>query len=74
MKKWLLYHQGYFCPRFSTTIGPVQPYVLADLYKWLEAHSGLSHPFATTAATNHTVANMTSLSTNTTSNSTSSGK
>jgi uncharacterized protein len=33
--------------RWSTTFGPIQPYVLADLYAWLEAHSGLSHPFIT---------------------------
>jgi len=25
--------------------GPIEPYVLADLYRWLEAHSGLSHPY-----------------------------
>jgi hypothetical protein len=30
--------------------GPIEDYVLADLYAWLEAHSGLSHSFATTAA------------------------
>jgi uncharacterized protein len=27
--------------------GPIEPYVLADLYAWLEAHSGLSHYIAT---------------------------
>jgi uncharacterized protein len=42
----------------------IEQYVLADLYGWLEAHSGLSHSFAATAATSH-IANMTSLSTNT---------
>jgi len=67
-------HHFFPSSEWSTGIGPIEPYVLADLYTWLEAHSGLSHPFATTAATNHTAANMTSLSTNTTSNSTSSGK
>jgi hypothetical protein len=51
--------------RWSTTFGPIQPYVLADLYAWLEAHSGLSRPFAASAASN--IANMTSLSTNTSS-------
>ncbi|HZI72393.1 MAG TPA: hypothetical protein VFD60_14660 [Nitrososphaeraceae archaeon] len=25
--------------------GPFQQYVLADLYAWLEAHSGFSHPY-----------------------------
>jgi uncharacterized protein len=58
--------------------GPIEDYVLADLYAWLEAHSGLSHPFATTtttatAATSHT-AKMTSFSSNTTSNSSSRSK
>ncbi len=26
-------------------IGPIEDYALADLYSWLEAHSGLSHPY-----------------------------
>jgi pimeloyl-ACP methyl ester carboxylesterase len=30
--------------------GPIEPYVLADLYAWLESHSGLSHSYVTTAA------------------------
>jgi hypothetical protein len=34
-----------------TGIGPIEPYVLADLYAWLEAHSGLSHSVATTTST-----------------------
>jgi len=33
--------------RWFTEIGPIQQYVLADLYSWLEAHSGF---------TNHTTA------------------
>ncbi len=28
--------------------GPIEPYVLADLYSWLEAHSGLSYPYTAT--------------------------
>ena len=28
--------------------GPIEPYVLADIYSWLEAHSGLSHPYVAT--------------------------
>jgi dienelactone hydrolase len=34
-----------FCPssQWSTGNGPFEPYVLADLYAWLAAHSGLSH-------------------------------
>jgi pimeloyl-ACP methyl ester carboxylesterase len=31
--------------------GPIEPYVLADLYAWLESHSGLSHPYITTTST-----------------------
>jgi pimeloyl-ACP methyl ester carboxylesterase len=31
--------------------GPIEDYALADLYAWLEAHSGLTHSFATTATT-----------------------
>jgi hypothetical protein len=33
-----------------TGIGPIEPYVLADLYAWLQAHSGLSHSYVTTPA------------------------
>lgn len=29
----------------------IEPYVLADLYSWLEAHSGLSHPYVTAMST-----------------------
>jgi uncharacterized protein len=67
-------HQFYPSSQWLTSVGPIQPYVLADLYSWLESRSGLSHSFATTttsAATSHT-ANMTSLSTNTTSSNSSS--
>jgi uncharacterized protein len=35
----------------------IEQYVLADIYSWLEAHSGLSHSYVTTAATSHTTAN-----------------
>jgi Serine aminopeptidase, S33 len=34
-------------------IGPIQQYVPADLYAWLEAHSGLSHSYATITTTSH---------------------
>ena len=42
----------YFIPHASDSLTnrPIEPHVLADLYAWLEAHSGLSHSFATTAA------------------------
>ena len=44
-------HVFYPSSRWETGIGPIQQYVLADLYSWLEAHSGLSHSFASTAST-----------------------
>ena len=48
--------------------GPIEQYVLADIYAWLEAHSGLSHSYVTTTAS--TIgANTSSLNTNTTSHS-----
>jgi hypothetical protein len=28
--------------------GPIEPYVLADLYAWLQAHAGFSHPYIAT--------------------------
>jgi pimeloyl-ACP methyl ester carboxylesterase len=52
--------------------GPIEQYVLADLYGWLEAHSGLSHSFATTTTT--IGANTSSVSTNSTYPSSSSSK
>jgi len=30
--------------------GPIPEYVLADLYSWLEAHSGLTDSYVTTSA------------------------
>ena len=55
--------------------GPIEDYALADLYAWLEAHSGLSHSLATiTNTTSHMAANMATFSTNTTSKSFSSSK
>jgi len=40
--------------------GPIQQCVLADIYAWLEAHSGLAHSYVNTAATSHTGTNTTS--------------
>ena len=37
-------HAFYPSSQWFTEIGPVPPYVLADLYVWLEAHSGLTQP------------------------------
>ena len=38
--------------QWSTQIRPIQPNVLADIYAWLESHSGLSHSFEPATATN----------------------
>ncbi len=52
-------HVFYPSSHWLTGIGPIEPYVLADLYAWLEAHS------VTTAST--IGANTSSLNTSTTS-------
>jgi uncharacterized protein len=39
-------HQFYPSSQWQTSLGPIQPYVLADLYAWLEAHSGFTSPAA----------------------------
>ncbi|MGA9150214.1 MAG: alpha/beta fold hydrolase [Candidatus Nitrosopolaris sp.] len=41
-------HLFYPSSQWSTGIGPIEPYVLADIYAWLEAHSGLSHSYTIT--------------------------
>src|SRR5215467_10368259 len=38
-------HQFYPSSQWSTGVGLFEPYVLADIYAWLEARSGLSHPY-----------------------------
>ena len=45
-------------PWFTESLGPFEPYVLADLYAWLDAHSWLSHTVMYSAS--HIAANMTS--------------
>jgi len=40
--------------QWSTTFGPMQPYVLADLYTWLAAHSGFTAPAGSSVTTNAT--------------------
>ena len=35
-------HVFYPSSQWSTGIGPIQEYVLADLYSWLESHSGFT--------------------------------
>ena len=53
----------------STGFGPIQQFVLADIYSWLEAHSGLSHSYVGTTPASTTGTNPSSLNTNTTSSS-----
>ncbi len=60
-------HLFYPSSQWSTSSGPIPQYVLADLYSWLESHSGLSYPYLTPA-----FSNMTSKSTDMGSNSSSS--
>jgi alpha-beta hydrolase superfamily lysophospholipase len=57
----------------SQESGPIPEYVLGDIYAWLEAHSGLSHPVATTTAS-PVGANTSSSNTSPTSPSSSSSK
>ena len=59
-------HVFYPSSQWETGLGPVQQYVLADLYSWLEAHSGISHSYVTTATASALGANTSSLNTNTT--------
>jgi len=42
-------HVFYPSTQWWTEIGPIQQYVLADLYTWLAAHSGLSRSHVTTS-------------------------
>jgi hypothetical protein len=41
-------HAFYPSSEWHTALGPIQPYVLADLYAWLEARSGFTSPSSTT--------------------------
>ena len=36
-------HFFYPSSQWFTDSGPIEPYVLADLYAWLESHSGFTH-------------------------------
>jgi uncharacterized protein len=38
-------HSFYLSSQWLTRSGPIKPYVLADTYSWLEAHSGISHSY-----------------------------
>ena len=60
-------HHFYPSSQWTTESGPIPQYVLADLYTWLEAHSGLSHSYVTTSTPSTIGANTSSLNTNKTS-------
>ena len=60
-------HLFYPSSQWENGVGPIQQYVLADIYSWLEAHSGLSRSFITTSTASTMGANTSSLNTNTTS-------
>ena len=60
-------HVFYPSSQWETGIGPIQQYVLEDLYSWLEAHSGLSQAHFTPTTATTIGANTSSLNTNTTS-------
>jgi hypothetical protein len=47
-------HLFYPSSQWSTSSGPIPQYVLADLYSWLEPHSGLSYPYLAPAFINMT--------------------
>jgi uncharacterized protein len=55
-------HQLYPSSQWSTGVGLFEPYVLADIYAWLAAHSGLSHPYVTTTTASTIGANSSSSS------------
>jgi uncharacterized protein len=59
-------HVFYPSSPWETGIGPIEQYVLADLYSWLEAHSGFTRPSVTNTAS-ATEANASSLNINKTS-------
>ena len=60
-------HLFYPSSQWENGVGPIQQYVLADIYSWLEAHSGLSNSYVTTSTASAIGANTSSLNTNTTS-------
>src|SRR5215813_6209061 len=44
-------HIFYPSSQWFTRSGPIEPYVLADIYAWFEAHSGISNPYVIPAST-----------------------
>ena len=52
-------HQFYPSSQWSTGIGLFEPYVLADIYAWLECHSGFTHIAAPISSSNVSSSNPT---------------
>jgi hypothetical protein len=46
-------HAFYFSSQWSTGIGPIPQYVLADLYAWLESHNEFT-PLTTFSSSSYT--------------------
>jgi alpha-beta hydrolase superfamily lysophospholipase len=44
-------HEFYPSSQWQTSQGPIRQYVLADLYSWLEAHSGFTHSITSSSST-----------------------
>jgi hypothetical protein len=57
-------HVFYPSSQWSTGIGPIQQYVLADIYAWLEAHSGFSRIPTSIPSSNATSSSTATNSTN----------
>jgi dipeptidyl aminopeptidase/acylaminoacyl peptidase len=55
-------HLFYPSSQWSTVFALFEPYVLADIYAWLEAHSGLSYPYIVPTPTSTLAANTSSSS------------
>jgi pimeloyl-ACP methyl ester carboxylesterase len=60
-------HVLYPSSQWMTSDGPVPEYVLADLYSWFQAHSGLSQSYFKPTSASTDIANTSSLNTNKTS-------
>jgi uncharacterized protein len=52
-------HVFYPSSQWSTSFGPFEPYVLADIYAWLEAHSGFTKPASSSTTTTISSSNST---------------
>jgi pimeloyl-ACP methyl ester carboxylesterase len=56
-------HIFYPSSQWITGVGPIEPYVLKDLYSWLEAHSGFT-PLTTFSLSSSSISNTTKINKN----------